>query len=185
MANPYMPYGFNSYGNNQGFNIPQMQNQLAQLQQLQSQMNNANTQGINNMANGQGNYMNQPNIIQSGMFVVVENIEDMERYPAPMNGEPVLIFIKGKSIYYSKKMTNGATSCQPYSSNVINNAPVEKPKETAAENEEENTIIKMLNKLSERLEKLESKGVILNEHNVSNKQSSPVVESNQKPKASN
>jgi hypothetical protein len=133
-----------------------MQNQLAQLQAMQNQIQSP-------IPNQQ-----QPNgVVQTGMFVVVRNIQDMENYPAPVSGEPVNIFIDGKGVFYSKKMINGSTSCQPFSFAPLNNSPVE--------NETDNTVLSMLGEITERLNKLEANN---GEYVKRNKQSDTNSENN-------
>jgi hypothetical protein len=109
----YNPYGMYQP---QNYDINAMQNQLAQLQQMQNQMRSPIQ---NTIPQPQG-------VIQVGTYVVVKTIQDMENYPVPVDGTPVNIFVEGTGVFYSKKMANGSTNCQPFSFSPLNNSTSQK-----------------------------------------------------------
>jgi hypothetical protein len=136
-GNPNM--GYPQYNNN---DLNSMQNQIAQLQMMRNQIQSP-------IQNNQP----QPNgVIQIRTYVVVKTIQDMENYPVPVDGTPVNIFVENTGVFYSKKMANGSTNCQPFSFSALNNGKVEE--ETTNNNE---TMPLWAENLLDRLSKLEKK----------------------------
>jgi hypothetical protein len=85
----YNPYGMYQP---QNYDINAMQNQLAQLQQMQQQMRSPIQ---NTIPQPQG-------VIQIGTYAVVKTIQDMENYPVPVDGTPVNIFVEGTGVFIPK-----------------------------------------------------------------------------------
>jgi hypothetical protein len=118
-----------------------IQNQYAPMyNQLQGMMHN-------------NNQMQNVNVLQRGEFIFVKTLEDMQSYAPPTDGTPVLIFIAEKGVFYNKKFTNGATTCQPYIYNVYNNG--EQQQETSEVSNSE--ILNAIKDISDRVTKLETK----------------------------
>lgn len=90
-------------------NYESLMNQLNQLRNMQ-----------NNLQSPIQTQQQTSGVIQSGTFVVVKDLQDMANYPVPTDGTPVNIFIDGKGVFYSKKMTNGTTNCQPFTFSPLN-----------------------------------------------------------------
>lgn len=139
--NPYNSYDLNN-----------LSNQLNNLRQQQQQLQ-ANSHLVNNA-------MPHTNVLQRGEFIVVNTIEDVENYPAPIDGTPVLIFVNGKNVFYNKKFENGNTKCQPNIHQPYNNGEPEKNDVIVAEEKTSRTseqeIMETLLSINQRLEKLEA-----------------------------
>lgn len=87
-------------------NINALEQQLNQLRNMQSQINSPIPNNPQPPMNG---------VTQIGTYAVVKTLQDMENYAVPVDGTPVNIFIEGSGVFYSKKMNNGVTTCQPFS----------------------------------------------------------------------
>ena len=108
---------------------------------------------------GQNSPNNIPpvSVLQKGEFIVVNDIKDVENYPAPIDGTPVLIFVNGKNVFYNKKFENGNTKCQPNIHQPYNNGEPEKREMENTTETKDNEIMKVLVDITQRLEKLETK----------------------------
>lgn len=134
MASPFLPQ----------YDLNALTNQINMLKQQQQQLQ---------FGNPVQNSMPQVNVMQRGEFVVVNDIKDVENYPAPIDGTPVLIFINGKQIFYNKKFENGNTKCQPNIHQPYNNGEPEKKEEEQKQDGDE--MMKLLLNINTRLDKLE------------------------------
>lgn len=148
--NPYMP-------NNQPKTPQQLQAELqAMLQGQYAPMYNALQQQGMNMGMQPQN-PNQPST--SGMYVFVNDYNEVENYPVPADGRAVLLFINGQNVYYSKKIVNGQPMLQAYNympinmnGNVDNNAqPAEEKPQTF-----EDKVLTAMQGLSDRIAQLEN-----------------------------
>lgn len=101
-----MGYNPNFYARNYNQEINALQNQIDQLRGLNNQIQSPIANQPQPPANG---------ITQIGTYVVVKTVQDMENYPVPVDGTPVNVFVDNMGVFYSKKMSNGVVSCQPFS----------------------------------------------------------------------
>lgn len=152
MATPYNPY----INNMQPKTPQQLQAELqAMLQGQYAPMYNALQQQGMNMGMPPQN-PNQPST--SGMYVFVNDYNEVENYPVPADGRAVLLFINGQNVYYSKKIVNGQPMLQAYNympinmnGNVDNTQPAEEKPQTF-----EDKVLTALQGLSDRITTLET-----------------------------
>lgn len=136
---------------NQPFNmnseatINNLYNQLNQLRAMQSQINSPIPSQPQPPTNG---------ITQIGTYVVVKTLQDMENYGVPVDGTPVNIFIENSGVFYSKKLVNGVTSCQPFSFSPLNTS---KTDEKSSPEQTPNEIPEWAELLTNRVEELYSR----------------------------
>ena len=140
-----MGYNPNFYARNYNQEINALQNQIDKLRGLNNQIQSPIASQPQPPANG---------ITQIGTYVVVKTVQDMENYPVPVDGTPVNVFVDNMGVFYSKKMSNGVVSCQPFSFAPLNGA--KNDEKTADEITTENVPIWAENVLS-RLSSLEEK----------------------------
>lgn len=147
--NPYMPNG-------QPKSPQQLQAELAAMLQGQyAPMYNAFQQQNMNMGMPPQN-PNQPST--SGMYVFVNDYNEVENYPVPADGRAVLLYINGQSVYYSKKIVNGQPMLQAYNYMPINmNGNVDNA-QSAEEKPQtfEDKVLLALQGLSDRITTLET-----------------------------
>ena len=87
-----MPYGQNA-------NIDDIYNQYKQMQQQMQQPMQSNA---------------NPAMGQRGTFIEIKSYSEVENYPVPTNGIPVLFFDFANYVFYSKKFVNGQCSIQDF-----------------------------------------------------------------------